>query len=67
MKVGVFGTCLELFGISLKLPKYLSQTLVWVHAHDHLLLDKGEASLHPCPVLDDIDLSGKKLEQLLVT
>ncbi|ETW76090.1 hypothetical protein HETIRDRAFT_329609, partial [Heterobasidion irregulare TC 32-1] len=31
--VGVFGTCLVLFGIPPKLPKYLPRTLAWVHAH----------------------------------
>ncbi|ETW85589.1 hypothetical protein HETIRDRAFT_309333, partial [Heterobasidion irregulare TC 32-1] len=34
--VGVFGTCLVLFGISPKLPKYLPRTLAWVHAHYHI-------------------------------
>ncbi|ETW83220.1 hypothetical protein HETIRDRAFT_315458, partial [Heterobasidion irregulare TC 32-1] len=34
--VGVFGTCLALFGVSPKLPEYLPRTLARVHAH-HLL------------------------------
>ncbi|ETW81362.1 hypothetical protein HETIRDRAFT_426811 [Heterobasidion irregulare TC 32-1] len=36
VKVGVFGTCLALFGISPKLPESLPRTLARVHAH-HLL------------------------------
>ena len=35
VKVGVFGTCRALFGISQKLPEYLPRTLVRVHAHQH--------------------------------
>ncbi|ETW87780.1 hypothetical protein HETIRDRAFT_306643, partial [Heterobasidion irregulare TC 32-1] len=36
VQVGIFGTCRALFGISQKLPKYLPQTLAWVHAHHRL-------------------------------
>ncbi|ETW79521.1 hypothetical protein HETIRDRAFT_322848, partial [Heterobasidion irregulare TC 32-1] len=36
--VGIFGTCLVLFGVSSKLPEYLFWTLAQVHAHHYFSL-----------------------------